>query len=692
MEKLVVDKSFKKKNFKNFTLLYSINLKLTMKNVGSIISGLIFAIATIIFFIVEYTDIIKASDISSYSSLKYFTFLVSGITIIFHILLNTLYLFKKQVKDGIASIELRAGYKTWKSYLIRILITFTIACIYITVPLMFAIILNLTSLNNSELFFNLHYSQTFFFYFLALFSTIFISLIMVVFKTSLATLFSMLFMITIGLAPMFASIKFIISTSKADNWKTNIKMFSAQEFYNNFKEDKELFDDDDGNGKSLSLNGMNSYLVNALEPLKQYEKAEENEESSEEKFWYKIVPTDDFFPGWNSKKYLSKNEFNNHQNFNYEKATHILLKNIGYGQVYYNYNVFDENKEIQQQYLLEKTPIWKVIEKINRTTLENKDSLISENENEIPSLFVKDEYYSNSSWNKIESKDINIDNFVDQLSKLLPEYSNMLVFTKNFYNKYKTSILADNKDTYSSGIKGYNEILDLPIIDSRPSDYYKTLDFFSWKKIYEFGNQSYDESLTDDFCNLTLSYEGESTYLEICKNNKVIEQNNQMAKVYRKFPELTIINALIINLWKESMEFDVVRPLIFNVESVTIDDGLYSYFSISKKSNTLTTDISRHFAAMSTGLFSSKLLNDSYNSLNNVFFQGQFLNIKNIFDFENSSSENQIKGSSMKPVYEKNKIKKTTTFIIPLAYFIYIVIIMPFGYVGYLVFNKKSKL
>ncbi|WP_339029794.1 hypothetical protein [Spiroplasma endosymbiont of Cantharis nigra] len=691
MEKIVVDKNLKKKNFKNFTLLYSINLKLSMKNVGSIISGIIFTLATIIFFIVEYTKIIKTSDIASYSSLKYFTFLVGATSLIFHILLNSLYLFKRQVKDGISSIELRAGYKTWKSYLIRILITFTVACIYITIPLLFAIFLNLISLNNSTLFFNLHYSQTFFFYFLALFSTIFISLIMVIFKTSLATLFSMIFMITVGLAPMFASLKFIMSTTKVDNWKTNIKMLSAQDFYNTFKKDKELFNDDDGNGNSLSLHGMNSYLINILDPLKQYEETVEIEDKANKKFSYKIVPTEDFFPGWNSKRYLSKNEFSDNGNFNYEKATHILLKNIGFGQVYYNYNIFGANNEVDQQYLLERTPIWKIIEKINKTTLENKDVLISENENEVPSLFVKGEsQYYNA--NRVESKDINIDNFVNQISEKLPEYSNILVFIKNFYNKYKTSIIADNNDSYFSNDKIYNEIFDLTLVNSKGLSYDKNFDFFSWKKVYEYGQENFNDNFADDFCNLTLRDEDGKTNLEVCQNNKIIEQNNEMAKVYKKFPELTIINALIINLWKESMEFDVVRPISRDNKAVTIDDGLYSYFNISKKSNTLTTDISRHFTAMSTGLFSSNLLNDSYNSTGTVFFQGQFLSIKNIFDFENSSSENQSRGSSMKPVYEKNKIKKRTSFIIPLAYFCYIVIIMPFGYVGYLIFDKKAKL
>ncbi|ALD66013.1 ABC transporter permease [Spiroplasma cantharicola] len=684
MENLVVNRN--KKNFRNFTLLYSINLKLSLKNIGSIISGLVFSLVTIIFFITEYSNIIDKSNISSYTSLKYLTFLFGGATLIFHIVLNSLYLFKRQVKDGISSIELRAGYKTWKSYLIRVLITFTVACIYITIPLLFAIILNLANLSDSTFFFNLHYSQIFFFYFLAFFSTIVLSLMMVVFKTSLATLFSMIFMFTVVLAPMFASFKFIMSSSDFSNWKTNIKMLGAQDFYNTFKSDNELFDDDENEGQSKSLNGIHKYLNQSLQPLNKYENIEENSES---KFNYKIIPDQKFFPAWNSKKYLNQNEFTSQENFNYEKATHILLKNIGFGQVYYNFNVFDDNTH-EQKYLLEKTPIWKIIEKINRTALENSEKLIAQNENEIPSIFVKKTYsYVN---NEVNSKDINIENFSTQMSNILPEYSSMFSFIQTFYNKNKTAILADNKNPYSSSNSFYNDIFDFALVNTRNKDYRKTLNFFSWKKVFESNNKKSYQNVTDDFCKLTVSNNSDGEPLKLCINQEVQKQNDEMAKVYKKFPELTIINALIINLWKEAMEFDVVRPSGWYSSNSSIDDGLYLYFNVAKKSNTLTTDISRHFAAMSTGLFSSRLLNDSYNSSGTIFYQGQFLNIKNIFDFENFSSENKEQGKAMKPIYEKLKIKTSTSFIIPLAYFIYILIITPLGYVGYLAFNKKAKL
>ncbi|WP_339021055.1 hypothetical protein [Spiroplasma endosymbiont of Atherix ibis] len=281
MEKLIknnkIKKHYKSKEFKNFTLLYLINLKLSLKNAGSVISGFIFSLTTIIFFIVEYTKVIEVSSLSNYGVYKYLTFLLGGMTLIFHILLNSLYLFKKQVKDGISSIELRAGYKTWKSYLIRVLIIFTVATIYITTTLVVALILNFSSLSNTTFFLNLHYSQVFFFYFLAYFSTIVLSTIMVFFKTSLSTAFGMLFMVVLTMSPMFASFKYMLTgDSTIENYKANIKMIGAQDFYNTTKSNQEWFNDNDGNNNSKSLKGINLYLKEVLEPLKVYEETQSN--------------------------------------------------------------------------------------------------------------------------------------------------------------------------------------------------------------------------------------------------------------------------------------------------------------------------------------------------------------------------------------------------------------------------------
>ncbi|WP_339021058.1 hypothetical protein [Spiroplasma endosymbiont of Atherix ibis] len=146
-----------------------------------------------------------------------------------------------------------------------------------------------------------------------------------------------------------------------------------------------------------------------------------------------------------------------------------------------------------------------------------------------------------------------------------------------------------------------------------------------------------------------------------------------MAEVYKKFPELTIINQLIINLWRDSMEFSI---------GDSIEESLYNYHDSTVKSNTLKTDLFRHFAAMSSGLFSQVLLNDSYNTESTIFYQGQFLNISNIFDFENYNSENKTPGSQMEPVYEKVQIKKRVVFMIPLAYAMYFILIIPLAFVG----------
>ncbi|AUB31163.1 hypothetical protein [Spiroplasma floricola] len=687
MEKLIKENKIKKENkskeFKNFSLLYLINLKLSLKNVGSIISGIIFSLITIIFFIIEYTKVIEASSLSSYGVYKYLTFLLGGMALIFHILLNSLYLFKKQVKDGISSIELRAGYKTWKSYLIRVLIIFTVATIYITSTLVIALILNFSSLSNTAFFFNLHYSQVFFFYFLAYFSTIVLVTIMVLFKTSLATAFGMLFMVVLTMAPMFASFKYMLGYSVTENYKTNIKMIGAQDFYKTTKSNQEWFNDNDGSDNSKSLKGINSYLKEVLDPLKVYEKTGNENEG---KYNQKIIP-EEMLPSWNLKKYIKKNEFISGGLYDYEKAISIIMKNMAFGQVYYNYDVFKsessgDSKKLTNNYLLETTPIWNLLKDINKTVLDNQNNIKNTNQDLIPSIFVK-----NLDWTgkTIDTVDMNIDSFSKEMSSLLPQYSIVFDFINDYYNKYKTAIIAESKNnsgSFNSSTAIYHGIMDTPLAYEYNKQNKNKIQFYSWKKFYESRNQSSNNYGDDDFCYLTLNNSREPK--NVCDTtSKNIKSNDEMAEVYKKFPELTIINQLIINLWRDSMEFSI---------GDSIEDGLYSYHESTIKSNTLKTDLFRHFAAMSTGLFSPVLLNDSYNTQSSIFYQGQFLNISNIFDFENYSSENKSAKSPMAPVYEKVQIKKRVVFMIPLAYAMYFILITPLAYVGYIFFNKKAKL
>ncbi|AUM62353.1 hypothetical protein [Spiroplasma monobiae] len=662
------------KEVKNFFLLYRINLKLSLRDVGSIISGILFASLVTLFFILEFSEIIVAGSADKYGTYKILVYTLGSSTLIFHILLSSLYLFKKQVKDGIASIELRAGFKTWKSYLIRVLIVFSTSLVYIGVSLAITIVLNAMSIGNTKLFFNLHYSQVFFLTFLAFFSTMIMTVVMVMFKTSMATMFAMVYMIAIALAPITASFSYLLFQERDTNYNTNIRIISGSKFYNSFKGNEELFNDDNGFGKSKTTTSINEYVKATLDPLSEY--TEDGKSIYDEN--YKME-------GFSLRHSVEMNGASSSVKFENSKASHILTKNLGFGQVYYNYNVFEENGvESKQEYLLEETPIWPLLEAINEAVLKNQDSFSSNNSGEIPTLFIeKSSYY----WmNRIDGKNMDIDNLVKELSRQLPEYSGILKFIQNFYNQYR-SILADAyyKGRYwSSGSSykaSYNDILDNALI---PSSRGVQIDnYYSWKELYTIGNYpNYSDPFNFDEVDAPNKRDRCSLGY---KNELAKSHNDEMAKVYKSFPELTILNQLIVSLWRMAMDFDIYR-------TDELDSSLYEYYNTTVASNTLKTDIFRHFAAMSTGLFSDVLYNDLFNVSNEVFYQGQFYTVTNIFDFENFSYTNREADAAMQPAYKTTKIKTKTLFLIPLAYFVYIVLISPLGYIGYVVFNKKAKL
>ncbi|WP_338985282.1 hypothetical protein [Spiroplasma endosymbiont of Diplazon laetatorius] len=638
------------------------------------------------FFVLEFTNIIVSGSSAEYGTYKVLVYTLGSSSLIFHILLNSLYLFKKQVKDGIASIELRAGFKTWKSYLIRVLIIFSTALVYIGITLGVSIILNATSIKDIKLFFNLQYSQVFFLAFLAFFSTLIMTVAMILFKTSMATMFAMVYMITIALAPITASFSYLMKEIEDNNYKTNIRIISGANFYNQFKSNENLFNDKGENDESITNSAINDYVEKALTPIA-------NEKEGNYSAYNK---SGNEIEGFSLRHNVKYNNLQTSKNIENSKSSTILTRNLGLGQVYYNYNVFGEEKYANKDYLLEGTPIWNVLEPINEYVYDNRYKLNATNKGEISSIFVKQPKYS--WWSKVDSKNININNFVNEISSGLPEQRELLKLIEKFYNSYKNIFPTFDKRGSSWGwdeqkSAAYNDILDSALLDSTRdpiSSYYGDLNFYSWEEFYTNNNSNSYYSSSFNFNQVSDGEKGQRKELYKNKvwseqNNEVINKNNEMAQVYNDFPELTIINQLIISLWRMAMDFDIFR-------TGELDSSLYEYYNTTVASNSLKTDVFRHFAAMSTGLFSDALYNDLFNVSNATFYQGQFYTIKNIFDFENFSYTNKAKNVAMQPAYQNIKIKTKKQFLIPLAYFVYIVLISPLGYVGYIIFNKKAKL
>ncbi|WP_339021057.1 hypothetical protein [Spiroplasma endosymbiont of Atherix ibis] len=187
------------------------------------------------------------------------------------------------------------------------------------------------------------------------------------------------------------------------------------------------------------------------------------------------------------------------------------MRNMAFGQVYYNYDMFKKNskqnlKEVTNNYLLETTPIWNLLKDINQSVLDNQNSIKDNNSNLIPSIFVKNlnSYYGKS----INTVDMNINNFIKEISLKLPQYSTVFNFINNYYNKYKTIIISESKSigkAFNSKEAIYHGIMDTPLAYELDKHNKNKIHFYSWKKFYESENQTQNNSPNDYFCFLTLN-------------------------------------------------------------------------------------------------------------------------------------------------------------------------------------------
>ncbi|AGR40809.1 ABC transporter permease [Spiroplasma taiwanense] len=664
-----------KKELRNYFVLYGINLNLTFKNVGVVLSGLLFLLMAIIFFSLETFSAVKQNNLKNYSLYKNLSYIFLSGTIIFQVLLTSLYLFKRQFKNGITAIELRAGYKAWKSFTIRILIELTVLWVYVTIALVIVVFLNLISGANMEIFASLLYAQIFYLYFLSLISILIISALMIFFSTAISTSLGMVFICLVSLSPVFGSLKYIISSSGQTNYLANIKLKAGYDFYNNFKYDQNLFDDNaeksetDLYEKSKTLSNISENIEKIINPLV---------DTGEFNF-------SNFFSYFDNKSYLSKVPLHldsydiGNETLNLVRIQNILTKNLTAGQILYNYNLYNHSSN-DPIYIFEGNPIWDFLYKINNEIFENMNNYSSYNETKLPDIFS---YTNYSNQNKLREF-LNIKEIIEQLSAKIPEYKDLLKYIENFYKEYSLILASStrNNNFYNSAWS-LNSLLDIFSLqlDSNNSRY------FNWKDSFFRNNYYIDDYMCEK---IIVNENGEKIVENIC-NEEVIDKNDKISKMYRKFPELAIINVLAINLWKEAMVFDIPNfNIVNNVND--INEGLYNYFNEGETSNTLTTDIFRHFSVMSSGVFTSPLINDSYNSQSSLIFQGQTIKIKNIFNFENQAPINKKEFQALEPVYKDKKFEYKNAFIIPLAYFIYLLLVSPLSYLSYFTFNRKSKL
>ncbi|QGS51554.1 hypothetical protein [Spiroplasma tabanidicola] len=700
----------------NTRVIFCINLKMTFKNPGVIVAFILHLLALIAILFVETSVGIQPQSIKDISTYKVLFYVLTTLSTIFFVMMLMLFLFKKQKKSGIHAIELRAGLATWKSYIIRFLVAFSVITIANLIILGFVAILGILMPVSNELYLAFPYSQAAFNFFLAIIIILILLPLFIYSSTMVGTLLSTVLMFAFSLSPIFASIRYsFMGRDVQDDYA--LKFNAINDFYNATKNDQnvnKIFQDEavsttDSRSKLLTtieknfVGSSTSQFKSLAFPIPQNIKDYSNNlmRKSESEEQYPINPYE-----WNLVNNDPSTMNNNFLSIPFTSLIwdSILTDSLSIGQVNYDFSYVPSVSKTQRikKSIFEGTEIKNVLDKIYDALEKNQSNISSNNENQIPSLFINKQ----SQYKAVKTKTILVNNFARQLGNYIPEFSNILNSVAKIYDKY-AAVFNEQQTSILKNSKPLNVVYNYNSDGYKAEDFY-TSDFransFSSRQLYNPVNnpnkgKNYREAYSVDYAyfseykkykaqsneeaNNQNEYDLGDTGLEELNDNEksIIENNKKVENLYKKFPEITIINWLIVNMWYES--------LAIAVSSV---DDLYDYYVNSKNGSKLTFDIFRHFAVMSSGLLSNSSINDSYNNYSGApIYQGQTSSIKNILDYEKYLPEYVDSYNVQKPYLEEGAVIYKNSFIIPLAYAMYLLIASPLAYLGYLAYRKKIR-
>ncbi|QEH61346.1 hypothetical protein SCHIN_v1c01480 [Spiroplasma chinense] len=657
---------------RNFRIIFNINLKLSLKNPGIIIGIILHVITCALTLAVETFLGLGQSD--SLYVYRMFFYVFGSATTIFLVMVGSIYLFKRQVNDGIHSIELRAGFRASKSFSIRLLVLLTISLIANAFVLMVVFFLHLVSPVTTELMVAFGYSQVCYLIFLSIVSILIITFLFTGSKTVVATLLTTVFMFVVALSPLFASIKYMIADGDAKTTNYGLKVKALKDYTDlvagNSSEDiKDLYTDKLVDGKSQIITSFQKNLD-----------------------YYK---DDNIMRDKLGLPYINYEGDSNKISRGYEGILseaimgRLVAKTFKMGQWNYDYSNIqltpkNDEEKVNPTYtvpnLLEGTQLKVVLEKIYDAAYDvYADTNGTSNRGTVSKMFAyQSPGYFTSYPNQFSR--MNISNVINSISREIPEYRTYLNSILTIYNRYEQIWNTTTGETI------FAEPLKIEWITSTK---YDAEDFYTPDLTLDSGYGDSSSITVKQLMDRINQVGMEEPDFKYTSNKEIEDKNYEIAELYYNVPELTIINNLIINLWLESFSL-TFAPTSSNSEVLS---DIYGYFNATNRSKALTTDIFRHFGAMSSGVLSDPFTNDIYNGVGTaIIYQGRLVYVKNIFNFEQDFLTKQDVTKEQKLFLEGRKLKYSNSFIIPLAFFVYLLISSPLAYLAYLIYERKSKI
>ncbi|QEH62020.1 hypothetical protein SCHIN_v1c08250 [Spiroplasma chinense] len=229
---------------KRLNIIYRLNLKLALRNKGIIATGCVFVLMSLLFvFIMTLMGKNLTESFVNFNMMKGIYYLIVGFFFTIFLTLISFFFFKKQKDDGVHNIELRAGIKTWISYLYRYSQAIIIAYIYVTINLLLSAVIAGPAGLVGSLFSRGIMIICAFYYFLPLAYFPIVALVTMICSAAIGILFNILIALCVFFYPFTMGLtqSIVSGEEKGESIsRLNLGLSAGAEFYNTFKDDVNL--------------------------------------------------------------------------------------------------------------------------------------------------------------------------------------------------------------------------------------------------------------------------------------------------------------------------------------------------------------------------------------------------------------------------------------------------------------------
>ncbi|QBQ07325.1 ABC transporter permease [Spiroplasma gladiatoris] len=510
-------------------------------------------------------------------------------------------LFKVPIMEGIQQIETRAGVSLFKSFLIRYFSYITVTYSYLIINLIFAAILSTTFSNQPLAEAILLYSPVLF---LMLFTLIWfpvLCLISLISSVAMGTFGNIFLGAILSLLPFISGMANLVTSNSSETQLSSAakaqtaRLVFANDFYKKFINDsavKQIFEEEENSKNILETISKNLQVVNindlSLDTLsssliKEFVTVNEAGGGLQKSVRYKPVIEALikalYLGQFNLDVDTAANDFKKElDELNNDKS------NNGGNNNDYNYNQNSIKQSIETP-LIETNTVFSGLG-IN-TILESFYKEVYENmftANEAPvsypgysgSIFIGK---NNRTGKEVEKEFLDISDLVKWLSNKLPQYKSLLSYVSSQYKNYN-EILFNRVNTSNDGGTTYS--------NNTQNSIFKTP-----------GN------IEDSF----YSFQSYST------------KNSEVLTLYKRYPELMMINNLITQNWVNTMSYstDFLKAIrsasssISSDEKMTAESGIeYIASKANKEVSSSQINIINHFYIFYQGLIGNHSYGDAF--------------------------------------------------------------------------------